>query len=211
MTTEDVKTTVKSHRPAALIGGLVGLVLVLGYFGFDIVMTPTEPAIQTASASEVITYVINPRGLEKMADIEKEQFLNRWKEHLAKPEEKAEIKDALTRLSDEDRKSFTDVIFKQLKRSFMDEADRFSKLSTQAEKSEFCRKRVAEFAAEQSFMKEIAIVFKGDFPGPDKFQEWVLTHTSPAERQLGEPYVEALKRVATQIKREARATTTAKG
>ncbi|MBK8267863.1 MAG: hypothetical protein IPK83_05985 [Planctomycetes bacterium] len=150
-------------------------------------------------------------GLEKMADIEKAQFLNRWKEHLAKPEQKTEIKSALGSLSDEDRKSFTDVIFKQLKSVFMGEAKRFAELTTQAEKSEFCRKRVEEFAAQQAFMKEIAIVFKGDFPGPDKFQEWILTHTNPAERQLGEPYVESLKRVATQLKKEARATTTAKG
>ncbi|MBK8267864.1 MAG: hypothetical protein IPK83_05990 [Planctomycetes bacterium] len=47
MTTQDVTTTVKRHRPAALIGGIAGLILA-GYFGYDIAMTPSEPAIATA-------------------------------------------------------------------------------------------------------------------------------------------------------------------
>lgn len=210
MMTEDVKTKVKQHRPAALIGGAVGLALAGGWFGYDMAMTPAQPVVSSAGSQEVVAYVINSRGLEKLTDIEQEQFLHRWTDHLSKSANKDELKKTLADLSDGERKAFTDVIFKQLKRAFLDEARRFAALTTQAEKSEFCRKRVEEFAAQQTFMKDLAVVFKSDFPGPDKFQEWVLTHTSPSERQLGEPYVEALKRVATQLKKEARAATTAK-
>lgn len=209
MMTEDVQANLKRHRPAALIGGLAGLLLVGGWFGYEIAMTPAQPTVASAPTPEIVSFIINPRGLRKLVDIEQAQFLDRWKERITKSNGKDEVRDALRALSDDDRKSFTEVIFKHLKRVFMDEATHYASLTTSAEKSEFCRKRVEDFSAQQAFMKDLAVVFKDDFPGPDKFQEWVLRHTSPSERQIGEPYVEALKRVASQIKKESRATTTA--
>ncbi len=211
MTTEDMKTAVKTRKPAVVIGGAIGLLLVGGWFGFDAIMTPAVPVAQSAGADEVVGFVIDPRGLVRMADIEQQQFLLHWKESLSNETRQTELKSALQSLSDERRKKFSDVIFKHLKRSFMNDAAQFSQLSTQSEKSEFCRKRVDEFAAQSAFMKEISVVFKNDFPGPDGFQEWVLRHTSIAERQLGEPYVEALKRVSTQMKKESRADATKSG
>ncbi|HWL94956.1 MAG TPA: hypothetical protein VNT79_15660 [Phycisphaerae bacterium] len=211
MMNEATKNRRPSYRPAVLIGGIVGLGLVVAWFSYDNLMTPARPSVATAGASEVIAYVSNPRGLDRLMDIEQQQFLQQWKDGLTQEARKKELKDALASLSDEDRKAFTEVIFKHLKKNFMDEASQYARIQSPAEKSEFCRARVAEASKQSAFLKEIAIIFKSDFGGPNEFQEWVLRHTTPGERQLGEPYVEALKRVSTQMKRESRATTTAQG
>ncbi len=212
MTSEEVKTTVKTHRKSAFLGVAVGVVLVGGYFAAELMLTPAEPEVQTAPVGDVVAYVIDSRGLEKLSDIEQTRLLDRWKERIIRDEAyKSSLKDSLLSLPDADRKAFTDAIFKQLKRTFINDALQFSQLASGAAQSEFCRKRVEILDAERAFLTDLAGVFKGDFPGPDKFQEWIISHTSAAERQLGEPYIDALKRVRTQIKKEERAKPSAQG
>jgi len=204
MTTDEVKTTVKKHRWAAILGGAAGLVVLLGWVGYEIATTPTQPIIETAPAAEVVAYISNARGLSKLSQIEQERFLERWTEHVARPENRQALKTCFDELEGKERKAFTDAISKHLKRGFMDEARQFAALSDQAEQNDFLRKKLAEGHERITFIKEVAGAFRGDLGGREEFNQWVLEHTTPKEQALGERYVEALKRVALQVKREDR-------
>lgn len=204
MTADDVKTTVKKHRWSAILGGAAGLVLLLGWVGYRIVTTPTQPVIQTASAAEVVAYISNERGLATLSQIEQQQFLDRWTAHVTQKEHRQELKTCFDQLSDHERKQFTDAISKHLKRAFIDEAREFAALTDQTERNRFLRKKLAEGHERINFIKEVAGAFQGDLGGREEFNQWVLEHTTAKEQVLGERYVEALKRVALQVKREAR-------
>ncbi|MFQ5410721.1 MAG: hypothetical protein ACE5EC_00420 [Phycisphaerae bacterium] len=204
MTTEDVKHAVRRHRSAALIGGVAGLVVLVGWIGYVWAMTPTKPAIRTADASEVLAYIASPRGLANLSRIEQRQYLDQWQTHITQPENKDAFVNCLKSLDDNDRNRFVDTIFKHLKRAYLDDASYFLQLQTAEEKSTFLRKKVSEMSDKAVLIREVGSILKSDFPGPDKFQEWLLERTTPKEQALGEPYTEALKRVATQLKKEAR-------
>ncbi len=204
MTTDEVKTTVKKHRWAAMLGGAAGLVLLLGWVGYEIVATPAQPAIQSASVAEVVGYISNDRGLAKLTQIEQQQFLERWTAHVTHQENRQALKTCFDQLDDKQRKKFTGAISKHLKRGFIDEARQFAGMTDQAEQNRFLRKKLAEGHDRIAFIKEVAGAFRGDLGGREEFNQWVLEHTTAKEQVLGERYVEALKRVALQVKREER-------
>jgi len=205
MTTDQMKSAVKRHRPAAILGGVAGLVVLLGWVGYVIVSTPARPEIETAKASEVIAYISNSRGLQRLPEIEQQQFLQRWKAHVEQPKNKEALRHCFDQLSDRERKQFTETISKYLKRTFMDDARHFGQLTDPAEQYGFLQKKLAEGHQQLLFIKEVAGAFKGDIGGREEFNQWVLSHTTAKERVIGERYVEALKRVALQARKEARA------
>ncbi len=204
MTTDEVKTTVKKHRWAAILGGAAGLVLLLGWVGYEIVATPAQPAIQSTGVAEVVSYISDERGLAKLSQIEQQQFLDRWTMHVTKKENRQALKTCFDQLADEERKRFTGAISKHLKRAFVDEAREFAALTDQAEQNRFLREKLAEGHKRITFIKEVAGAFRGELGGREEFNQWVLEHTTAKEQVLGERYVEALKRVALQVKREQR-------
>lgn len=204
MTTDEVKTAVKRHRPAAVIGGVVGLVVLAGWIGYVVAMTPSRPVISTAPAEEVVAYIANSRGFASLPDIEQKQFMERWEAHVKIEENKQELKQCFDQLSDNERKAFTEAIARQFKRSVMDDARRFSQLTTPAQKHDFVRRKLEEGRNQMSFIKEVASAFRPNLGGREEFNQWVLEHTTPKERALGESYIEALKRVDLQIQKEQR-------
>lgn len=204
MTTDEVKTMVKKHRWAAIFGGAAGLVLLCSWVGYEIVATPALPAVQSANVVEVVAYISNERGLAKLTQIEQQQFLERWTEHVTKEENRQALKTCFDQLGDKERKKFTGAISKHLKRGFIDDARQFATLSDQGEQNRFLRSKLAEGYDQISFIKEVAGAFRGDLGGREEFNQWVLEHTTAKEQVLGERYVEALKRVALQVKREER-------
>ena len=166
--------------------------------------TPTLPAIQSAGVAEVVGYISNERGLAKLSQIEQQQFLDRWTTHVTQKENRQALKTCFDQLDDRQRKKFTGAISKHLKRGFIDEARQFAALTDQGEQNRFLREKLAEGYDRISFIKEVAGAFRGDLGGREEFNQWVLEHTTAKEQVLGERYVEALKRVALQVKREAR-------
>lgn len=205
MTTDEVKTVAKKYRKAALIGGLLGLLVLVGWSGYVIAVTPAIPTIQTASAPEVVSFIADSRGLAKLSRAEQRQFLERWQEHVARPDPREALKGCFAGLGEKDRKRFTDAIFRHLKRVFLEDARRFASLTSVAEKSAFLRKKVDEMQAQSLFIKDVASVMSSDFGGRDELTAYLLDHTTAKERLEGEPYGEALKRVAFQLRKEQRA------
>ncbi len=205
MTAEEVKTAVRRHRTAAILGGVAGVAVLIGWIGYIVAMTPSKPVLQSATADEVIAYVANPRGLSGLPDVEQRQFLQNWQARMREQKYKDAMKASLERLDDSSREEFVDAIFRHLKKGFMDDARHFARLTDAAEQNQFVRQKVAEMNERAVFMKEIAYrALKSNFGGEDELRQWLLEHTSPKERQLGEPYVEALKRVGTQLRKEER-------
>ena len=205
MTTGEVKQVVKRHRPAALFGGMAGVALIVGWFGYDIAMTPAKPDIGNAEAKEIVAYISNERGLAKLADVEQEQFLRRWQEHVVQPGKDVELKECLDGLDEESRRAFGEAIFRQAKRKFLDEAKRYSAQTTPQERNDFIRERLEEYAAQSAFTKKVAGSFRGSGPkSQDELQKYIMEHTTAEERAIGEPYAEALKRVREVVKKEQR-------
>ncbi len=206
MTREEVKTAVKRHRPAAFIGGAAGLLILAAWVSYVVLTTPNVPVINTATASEVLAYVADERGLSELPQIEQEQFLERWEAHVTKPENKQELIDSFDQLEDEQRKCITDVMLKHFKRALIADARRFAQLQTPAEKNTFCRRKVAELKTQGQFIKDVVSAFNPDYGGRDEMNKWIIDHTSAEERELVAAFIAALDRVRKQMKKESRVT-----
>ena len=204
MMTDAIKTNVKKNRHWAFLGAGLGVVLIVGYFGYEMAMTPDRPATVSASQAEIVSYIIDPRGMSKLADIEERQFLDAWRERLVTDaEQKSSLKAALTALSSEERKRFIDTMLKQFKRVIVNDAEQFEQLPS-SERSAFVLKKTTEFEAQESFVRDLSLIFGAEAPSSDKLREWVFEHTSPQERELCVPYVEAIQRVAEQRRKQRR-------
>ncbi len=206
MTREEVKTAVKRHRPAAFIGGAAGLLILAAWVSYVVLTTPNVPVINTATASEVLAYVADERGLSELPQIEQEQFLERWEAHVTKPENKQELIDSFDQLEDEQRKCITDVMLKHFKRALIADARRFAQLQTPAEKNTFCRRKVAELKTQSQFIKDVVSAFNPDYGGRDEMNKWIIDHTSAEERELVAAFIAALDRARKPMKKESRVT-----
>lgn len=205
MTAGDVKQTVKTHRPAAVIGGVVGLILIVAWFGYNMAMTPARPEIARAKPAEVVAYISNERGFASLTQIEQEQFLTQWKDYLLQPGHDAELRECIDSLSENERKAFAEAVFKQAKRAFVDDAKRYAQQTTPETKNKFIRDKLDQYASQAEFTKRVASGFKGNAPkSQDELQKWIIENTTAEERAIGEPYVEALKRVREMVKKEQR-------
>lgn len=206
MATGEVKSTIKRHRTAAYAGGAIGLALLIGWFSYDSVMTPAKPAVQTAKAAEIVEYISNDRGLSHLPHVEQEQFLEQWKNHVMQEGPKQELKSCFEGLNEGQRKSFVVAITRAFKRAFMDDAKRFAQLTQPGDRNKFIRDRLQQYATEGVLLKDVSKSFKNDFRGgPDEMKQWLMENTTPEERALGEPYVDALKRVREQVRQQEQA------
>jgi len=204
MSIDTVQQALKRHRPAAIAGALLGLVLLLGWVGYEVLATPATPDMQKAQPAEMVAFVRSPRGLARLPQIEQERFLERWREHLTQEPAKKALADYLRGMNEDDRREFSEAIFRQFKRAFLDDARRFAQLKAD-EKSAFIRRKLADYRDQMVPLKEIAASFKGLVGSrTDDMQQWIIEHSTAEERALGEPYVDALKRVREQVKKEDR-------
>jgi len=196
---------VKSRPRAAMIGGLAGLALLIGWLAYDAAATPSKPVVQNAPAAEVVAFISNERGLASLPQIEQERFLRQWREHILNEPHKTELKRCLQALPDDERKAFTSAIMRQFKQTFLSDARQYAALSSPEEKFAFVRARVESYREEKGAMIEIASALKSGVSGTQEdLQQWILEHTTPEERAIGEPYYEALQRVREQLKKQQR-------
>lgn len=204
--TIEAKNTIHRHRASAYAGGAVGLAILIGWFAYNAAMTPDKPVIQTAKAAEVVEYIRNDRGLNKLPQIEQLQFLEQWKEHVMQEGPKQELKECFDNLDENQRKTFVAAITRHFKRAFMDDARRYTQLTQPGERNTFIRDRLKQYATEGLFLKDVARSFRNDLRGsPDDMKRWIMDNTTPEERAIGEPYADALKRVREQIRQQEQA------
>jgi hypothetical protein len=203
MTVDEMMGAVKRHRRAALVGGIGGLALLTAYLAYEFAMTPARPDPRTAQAAEVVTYIADARGLPRLSQIEEQRFLQQWRDVLLQePRNKEELKLCLADLGDQQRKSFSEAIFKHFKRAFLDDAGRYGQTPKDL-KYEYLETKVAQYRQQAVFLKDVAMGFSKQFSGrQDDLQKWIMEHTSAEERAVGEPYLEALKRVREQIRKQ---------
>ncbi len=208
MVEHEIKKVTTRHRRAAMAGGLAGLSLLVGYICYEYAMTPARPDVHAAKAAEIVAYISNERGLGKLSRIEEQEFLVQWREAVMGDNgKKDDLRDCLAGLEEQDRKPFVESMFKYGKRAFLDDAKLYLRMSRDDQYA-FLRKKITDYREQVLFMKDIADGLKTETPGTqDDFQRWVIEHSTPEERTLGEPYVDALKHVRVQMKKEERAST----
>lgn len=205
MTTEEINRSVKQNRNWVLVGVAVGVALIAGYFGYEFAMKPERPAIATAPQALIVDYIINPRGMETLANIEQQQFLDDWRARLlANAEDKEALKTALTNLSSESRKRFIDTMLGQFKQIVVNDAEQFDQMGT-AERNKFIVKQATDFESQEAFVTDLAKIFGKEGMSQDELREWAFKETSPREREICIPYVEAMNRVIEQRRKERRA------
>jgi hypothetical protein len=203
MTTGELKQAVKRHRSSAYLGIVAGILLIVGWFAYDMMQTPDTPQIGRAPAAEIVAYVGNARGYARLTQIEQEQFLDRWREFLINEGGEEELNDCLDGMDESDRKAFAAAILKHAKRSFIEDARRYARQSTPQEKNAYLREKLEHYQAQARFTKRVASSFRGEAPkNQDQLQQWVIEHTTAEERALGEPYLDALKRVREIVRKE---------
>ncbi len=205
MTTDEVKTVVKKHRSAAIVGGVAGLLLLLGWVGFDMVMTPSLPSVHTADAAEIVRFVSNSRGMAGLTDIEQRRFLESWRDSVMKDEAKKNtLRECIGNLDDAERKEFASAVFQLFKQMFVADAKQYDSLP-QEERFPYLRARIEEFDKHGPFVKDVAVGFDRDFGQPDELKGWILEHTTAEEREIGQSYALALEKARQQIRKERRA------
>ncbi len=206
MTTEELKTAARRHRPAALLGGGIGLLLLFSYLGYQFAVTPRRPDPRTARAAEVIAYVRAERGLAALSLVEARQYLAQWQEAIRlDPARKADYASCLEALPDPERKALAEALFAQGKRAFLDDAERHRRLASSKEQYAFLLGRLEEYEEQAAFFKELAASFpRAEAVALPEFQRWLFEHTTEEERELGQAYAAALQRVAEQVRKERR-------
>ena len=205
MTTDQVKTAAHRHRPAALVGGLIGLILLVAYVAYELAMTPSVPDLQKSPAKDVVAYIASPRGLDKQPQVEQQRFLERWRDLVTQdPKKKDELKACFESIDDELRQGFSAEIFKHFKRNFLDDARAYGRLAMD-ERNAFLRDRIGQYRDRALFVKDVARGFSKQFKGTEEdLRGWIMEHTTPEERTIGEPYVDALKKAEEQVRKENR-------
>ena len=208
MMTDEAKTTATRHRFAAKIGAVVGLMLLVAYLGYEYGMTPLAPDVQKATASEIVVYIADPRGLNRQPQVEQQRFLEQWRDIImGDAAKKEELKACFEKMEDDLRKAFSTEMSKHFKQAFLDDARMYASMP-QDTKFAFLRERVAQYHERAVFLKEVAVGFSRQFKGTeDDMREWIMQNTTPEERAVGEPYAEALKRADEQVRKEHRAPT----
>ncbi|HVP09974.1 MAG TPA: hypothetical protein VMV94_02175 [Phycisphaerae bacterium] len=203
MTADEVRARVHRHRPAAIAGGLIGLAVLIAYVVYEFAMTPKPPDLQKSPPAEIVAYIANPRGLDKQPQVEQQRFLERWRDLLLQDtKKKDELTACFETLDDELRQAFSAEIFKHFKRNFLDDAKAYTKLA-QEERYAFLQDRATEYRNRAMFLKDVAKGFGKQFKGTeDDLRAWIMEHTTAEERAIGEPYVEALKKIEEQAHKE---------
>ncbi len=205
MTAEEIKTSVKKNRNWAVLGVALGVVLIGGYVGINYILTPARPAVSSAGTKEVVDYVMNPRGLARLTDIEQRRFLENWHQRISSDEPtRQDLTTYLRGLDDKDRKAFVNTMVVRLKNIMVADSKQFKQLPAN-EQNDFVFNKTEEFAKQSAFLKELAIIFESDLPDPSKVRGWIFDITTPQERELIEPYFAALQRAAESRKKLERA------
>lgn len=196
---------VKRHRTSAVVGTTIGVLLVASIVTYLWAATPSRPNVQTAKPAEMVTFVSHERGLAGLPQIEQEQFIKSWQGRLASDAAYRDaMRESLKALSEEERKAFVTAMIRVMKRAFIDDAKRYATLSQQ-ERFKFVRERLTEYASQAPLLKDLTrdTGFKRDLPGgQDEVRQWLMENTTAEERAIGEPYVEALKHISEQDRRQ---------
>ncbi|MCB9856996.1 MAG: hypothetical protein H6818_15055 [Phycisphaerales bacterium] len=194
----------KQNRNWAVLGIGVGLALIIGYFGYGIVMAVEQPTIRDSKPKVIVSYISNPRGLRNLTRFEQRQFLEEWRLYLMSD---ADAKEALTQhLKDLDldqRKAFVEQMVWQFKEIVVDDARQYSRMST-AERNKLVQKKAEELEGQEVFVRDLSKVFGKDIGGQDEMRRMVFDITSPEEREICMPYLDALQRVLEQKRRQRR-------
>lgn len=210
------------HR-ARRVGTSLGILLVFsacGYWVFDRTMTPAVPRLDSASVAEVVSFVVDRRGLMRMSRFEQEEFLDSWKKYYSDDARQRVLKQHLDQCDESTLRDLRDVLFRVSKRMFLTDAQEYLRIKHDSTRAyAFLADRLARFAAEAAWLKgygdpakDLSVAIGTGAPrNPEEWSNWIVRETTPEERVLGEQYLEAIKNVREQEKRRRSAAAPASG
>ena len=137
-----------------------------------------------------------------------ERYIRRRARLSANADEKEALKSALTDLSSESRTRFIETMLRQFKKIVVNDAKQFDQMAT-AERNKFLFRKTTEFESQEAFVRDLALIFGKEGMSQDELREWIFKETSPREREICIPYVEAMNRVIEQRRKQRRDETTA--
>jgi len=217
----DVKTNVApaarpgSRRNSAWIGAMVGAAAILGWAGwaiYDKAATPRVPNIQTASPQEVITFVLNERGLLRLPKFDQDRFLEAWRQHYGGSDQQRALKQYLEGADEASRQAVRQVLYQIGKRQFMENAREYQRLQKSGgDTYKFLCSNIADAAAQTAWIKgngdptrDLSGVMAVGLPrNPEDLVKLIVSDTTPEERVLGEKYIDALRNVREQEKKRS--------
>lgn len=211
MMVEEINKSVKQNRNWAVLGIGVGLALILGYFGYQYAVSVDRPSIPDSRPKVIVAYISNPHGLRRLAQIEQRQFLEEWREYLMSDDKaKEDLGRHLNELDPPDRKAFVNEMLFQFKELVVDDARRYGNL-TNAERNKFVSERAEELSGQDKFVRQIGSSLGSEVGGQEWLRQWVFDNTTPKERELCMPYLDAIQRAAKELekRRSADASATA--
>lgn len=204
MMVEEINKSVKQNRNWAVLGIGVGLVLIVAWFGYKFLMVVEVPTIRDNKPKVIVSYISNPNGLRALTQIEQRQFLEEWRTYLMSD---AEAKDALSQhLKDLDldqRKQFVEQMVWQFKEIVVDDARQYARMTT-TERNTFVQKKADELEGQETFVRDLSKVFGKDMGSQDEMRRMIFEITTPQEREISMPYLDALQRVIEQHRKQRR-------
>ncbi|HPF37307.1 MAG TPA: hypothetical protein P5081_08975 [Phycisphaerae bacterium] len=204
MMVEEINKSVKKNRNWAVLGAVVGAVAIVGYFGYQFAMTVEKPTIRDNKPKVIVSYICNSRGLRSLAKIEQRQFLEEWRDYLMKDDAAQSALTAhLKDLDLDQRKAFVNEMVNQFKEIILDDARQYQRLKS-AERNAYVHKKADELEGQEKFIRQLGDIFGKDMGGQDAFRGLMLEITTPAEREIIMPYIEALQRVIEQHRKQRR-------
>ncbi len=204
-----------SRRSSAWIGAIIGAIAILGWVGwaiYDKLATPPIPNIQTASAQEVITFVVNDRGLMHLPKFDQDRFLATWQKHYAGSDQQRALKQYLEGADESSRSAVRTVLYQIGKRQFMENAREYQRLSKSGgDTYKFLLSNISDALAQTAWIKgsgdptrDLSSVMAVGLPrNPEDLVKLIVSDTTPEERVIGEKYIEALRNVREQEKKRS--------
>ncbi|MCA9255229.1 MAG: hypothetical protein KDA33_06300 [Phycisphaerales bacterium] len=204
MMVEEINKSVKKNRNWAVLGAVVGAVAIVGYFGYQFAMTPEKPTIRDNKPKVIVSYICNPRGLRSIAKIEQRQFLEEWRDYLMKDDAAQSALTAhLKDLDLDQRKVFVNEMVYQFKEIVVDDARQFQRLKS-ADRNAYVHRKSDELEGQEKFVRQLGEIFGKDIGGQDAFRNLLIEITTPEEREVVMPYIEALQRIIEQNHKQRR-------
>lgn len=207
-----------SRFGGAWIGAMIGAIAIVGWVGwaiYDKAATPMMPNIQTASAPEVIAFVVNERGLMRLPKFDQDRFLVAWQKHYAGSDQQRALKKFLEGSDEASREAVRNVLYRIGKRQFFENAREYQRLSKSGgDTYKFLVGNIQDALAQTAWIKgngdpsrDLSAVMAVGLPrNPEDLVKLIVTDTSPEERVIGEKYIEALRNVREQEKKRSKGT-----
>ena len=192
-------------KVAGTATAVVVLMLLCGYWAYDLLASPPVPDSKMAGTAEIANFMGHQRGLARMSLGEQARFMAELWPRFSTEQGRAELADAFARLAPSEVERVQEVFFELGKAQVLNDADQFRRLPPR-QREKFVADKVAQYdqlrgqfrgAGSESFKKGL----------PRQSDDWtksMVSRTSAGERAKAQPYLEAVQKFVEKEKHGGR-------